>query len=68
MRELAAARPQAFTTFCTKLRAAPLAPQVERELGIPLLDPVSTAVWRMLRAAGADPARIRGWGRLFDRS
>jgi maleate isomerase len=66
MRELAAARPQAFTTFCTNLRAAPLAPQVERDLGIPLLDTVSTTVWGMLRAAGADPARIRGWGRLFD--
>ncbi len=66
MRELAAARPQAFTTFCTNLRAAPLAQQVERELGIPLLDTVSTTVWGMLRAVGADPARIRGWGRLFD--
>lgn len=66
MRELAAARPQAFTTFCTNLRAAPLAAQVEHELGIPLLDTVSTTVWGMLRAAGADPARIRGWGRLFD--
>ncbi|WP_028997180.1 maleate cis-trans isomerase family protein [Azohydromonas australica] len=66
MRELAAARPQAFTTFCTNLRAAPLAAQVERELGIPLLDTVSTTVWGMLRAAGTDPARIRGWGRLFD--
>ena len=39
--------------------------QSRRELGIPLLDTVSTTVWGMLRAAGADPASVRGWGRLF---
>ncbi|HET9822215.1 MAG TPA: aspartate/glutamate racemase family protein [Burkholderiaceae bacterium] len=65
MREVAAARPQAITTFCTNLRAATLAEAVEAELGIPLLDTVSTTVWGQLRAAGADPAQVRGWGQLF---
>ncbi|GAC1605321.1 MAG: aspartate/glutamate racemase family protein [Ramlibacter sp.] len=65
MREVAAAGPQAITTFCTNLRAAPLAPQVERELGIPLLDTVSTTVWGMLRAAGSPPSQIAGWGEMF---
>ena len=65
MREVAAARPQAITTFCTNLRAAPLAEAVEAELNIPLLDTVSTTVWGALRAVGADPAVVHGWGRLF---
>ena len=65
MREVAAARPDAITTFCTNLRAAPLAEAVEAELDIALLDTVSTTVWGQLRAAGADPAQVRGWGRLF---
>jgi maleate isomerase len=65
MREVAAARPQAITTFCTNLHAAPLAERVEAELDIPLLDTVSTTVWGQLRAAGTDPAALRGWGRLF---
>ena len=65
MREVAADRPQAITTFCTNLRAAALAPDVERELGIPLLDTVSTTVWGMLRAAGVAPAEVAGWGSLF---
>jgi len=65
MREVAAARPEAITTFCTNLRAAQLAEAVEAELDIPLLDTVSTTVWGQLRAAGADPAQVRGWGRLF---
>ena len=65
MDEVAAARPQAITTFCTNLRAAQLAPQVERTHGIPLLDTVSTTVWGMVRAAGGSPAGISGWGGLF---
>lgn len=67
MREVAAdpGAPQAITTFCTNLRAAQMAEMVEAELGIPLLDTVSTTVWGALRAVGADPAQITGWGRLF---
>lgn len=65
MHEVAAERPQAFATYCTNLRAAPLAAAVEAATDIPLLDTVSTTVWGMLRAAGADPAVIQGWGRLF---
>ena len=66
MGEVAAARPQAITTFCTNLRAAPLAAELESRFGIPLLDTVSTTVWGALRAAGADPGVVKGWGRLFD--
>jgi maleate isomerase len=62
---VSAARPQAITTFCTNLHAAPLAERIEAELDIPLLDTVSTTVWGQLRAAGADPSVLRGWGRLF---
>ena len=65
MSDVAAERPQAITTFCTNLQAARLADSVEEEFDIPLLDTVSTTVWGALRAAGADPAVVRGWGRLF---
>jgi maleate isomerase len=63
--EVAQSRPQAIATYCTNLRAAPLALGVEAELGIPLLDTVATTVWSMLRAAGASPTALRGWGGLF---
>lgn len=65
MREVATAKPEAITTFCTNLQAAPLAEAVEADLGIPLLDTVSTTVWGQLRAAGVDPAQVRGWGGMF---
>jgi len=64
--EVARARPQAIVTFCTNLHAAQLAPEVERAHGIPLLDTVSATVWGMVRAAGASPAAITGWGELFE--
>ncbi|MCM2341101.1 aspartate/glutamate racemase family protein [Rhodoferax sp.] len=66
MRTVALAHPQAMTTFCTNLHAAPLAQSIEAELGIPLLDTVSTTVWGMLRTAGVSPSAIRGWGQLYN--
>jgi maleate isomerase len=64
-REVAAAKPDAITVFCTNLRAAPLVAALETELGIPIYDTVATAVWAAMRQAGTPPARIEGWGRLF---
>jgi maleate isomerase len=63
--EVARERPDAITVLCTNLRAAHLAAEVERSLAIPLLDSVSTTVWGLLRAAGADPSQVTGWGGLF---
>lgn len=65
-REVAKARPQCLTTFCTNLRAAQLAPALEAELGIPVYDTVSAAVWKSLRMCGVDTRRVKGWGSLFD--
>jgi maleate isomerase len=65
-REVAGAKPQCLTTFCTNLRAAALVPALEAELGIPVYDTVATAVWKSLRLCGVDTRRVRGWGSLFD--
>jgi maleate isomerase len=65
IREVAAARPDAITVFCTNLRGARVAAALEAETGIPIYDTVATGLWQGLRLAGADPRRITGWGRLF---
>lgn len=65
VREVAAAKPDAIVTYCTNLRAAPLADGWERELGIPVYDSISTVVWQALALAGIDPGRVQGWGQLF---
>ncbi|MDT8879587.1 aspartate/glutamate racemase family protein [Halomonas saccharevitans] len=65
VREVAKAKPQAITILCTNLRGAGIVPELERELGIPIYDSVSVTVWKTLALAGIDPARITGWGGLF---
>ena len=64
-RTVAQAKPDAITVFCTNMKGAPLAEPLEQELGIPVYDTVSLAVWSSLRVCGVDTTRVKGWGRLF---
>jgi maleate isomerase len=57
--------PDAIAVVCTNLRAAPLVAALEAETGVVMLDSIATVVWKSLALAGADPARVAGWGRLF---
>ncbi|MDH3659559.1 MAG: aspartate/glutamate racemase family protein [Alphaproteobacteria bacterium] len=65
VRDVAAAKPEAITVFCTNFRGTALADRMEAELGIPIYDTVATGVWKGMKLANADPSRIKGWGRLF---
>ena len=65
-RAVAADKPDAITIYCTNFRGARIAPIIEAETGIPVLDSVSTALWKSMQVAGDDPKRIQGWGQLFD--
>jgi len=65
VREVAKARPDAISVFCTNMRGAAVAPWLEKELGIPVYDTVATAVWAGLRLVGVPPKRVVGWGSLF---
>lgn len=64
-RAVASEKPDAIAIFCTNFRGARLAPIIETETGIPVLDSVSTALWKSLQVAGDDPRRVAGWGQLF---
>lgn len=68
IRAVAQKQPEAIVTFCTNLRAAPLVEELEQELGIPIFDTISAAVWKSLKIAGVDPVMVKGWGRLFSES
>ncbi len=65
IRAVAAEGADAAAVFCTNFRGATVAAALEAEAGIPVLDSVALALWGAIRAAGGDPSRIRGWGRLF---
>lgn len=64
-REVAKAKPEAISVFCTNFRGAPIARIIEDETGIPVYDTVATALWKSMKVAGADPKLIEGWGSLF---
>ncbi|MCE9663087.1 aspartate/glutamate racemase family protein [Halomonas sp. M5N1S17] len=65
VREVAQCHPQAITLLCTNMRGAAIVPALEQELGIPIYDSVSVAVWKSLQLAGEDTTCIQGWGGLF---
>ncbi|MEM7684040.1 MAG: Asp/Glu/hydantoin racemase [Pseudomonadota bacterium] len=65
-RAVATEKPDAISIFCTNFRGASVADVIEAETGIPVYDTVSTALWKSMKLAGADPAQVRGWGRIFD--
>jgi maleate isomerase len=64
---VARAKPQAIVTFCTNFPAAPIVPEMERELGIPIYDTVTMGVWGALQCAGVATRPGRDWGRVFER-
>src|SRR3954447_7166696 len=63
--DVAAAKPDAIAIVCTNMRGAPLAEDLGAQHDIPVYDTISTTVWGSLRAAGVDPKRVKGWGRIF---
>lgn len=65
VREVAAQGPEAIAVICTNLRGAPLVEALERAVGVPIYDSIATVVWKSLKLAGVDPARVEGWGSLF---
>lgn len=68
VRAVAAEGCESVAILCTNLRGAALVPALEAELGVPVYDSIATTLWASLRAAGADPARVTGWGSLFQRT
>jgi maleate isomerase len=62
---VAADRPDAIVVLCTNFAAAPLAADLEARLDVPIHDSIATAVHGALAAVGVDPAKVKGFGRLF---
>lgn len=65
VRGVAASEPDAIAIFCTNFRGAPVVEELERDLGILIVDSVAVTLWSTLRIAGLATTEIRGWGRLF---
>ncbi len=65
IRENGLLKPDAIAIVCTNMNGARVAADIEQELDIPVLDSVSVTLRACLVRVGADPAMIKGWGRVF---
>jgi maleate isomerase len=65
VREVAHEGCEAAAIVCTNMRGAAMVETLEGELKIPVYDSIAVTLWASLIKAGADPARIQGWGSLF---
>ncbi|WP_200964602.1 aspartate/glutamate racemase family protein [Bosea sp. Root483D1] len=64
-REVAVARPDAIAIVCTNMRGPLIAPELEQELGIPILDSVAFTLWGCLDVMEVDMLPLRKFGRMF---
>ena len=65
IREVALAKPDAILIMCTNLKGAPLVERLEKEVGIPIYDSVTSVVWKSLQLVGIDTKLVQSWGSLF---
>ena len=65
IRDVAARDVEAVAIVCTNLRGAPLVPQLEEELGIPIFDSVAVTIWKCFMETGLPVERLGKWGRVF---
>lgn len=62
---VAESRPDAVVYFCTNFHGASVAPALEIELDLPILDSTALGVWGAVRAAGQPLAALGRWGSIF---
>jgi maleate isomerase len=65
VREVAKAKPEAITIFCTNFRGGEVVEELEKELNIPIYDTVNITAWKCLKMCNEDTKAITGWGQLF---
>lgn len=66
LRAAAKSKPDCIAVVCTNFPATALVPEMEAELGIPIVDSIAVTFLEACLAAGVTP-RIKGWGQIFDR-
>jgi maleate isomerase len=63
--EVAAANPQAIAILCTNMRGPLIAPELEKRLGIPVLDSIAFTLWGSLRHCDVSMEPLERFGSLF---
>ncbi len=64
-REVAAQGAEAVAVVCTNMRGPLVAPAVEDEYDVPVIDSIAVTLWTALRKLGVDTRPLAPFGRLF---
>ncbi len=64
-RQVALDKPDAIVILCTNMRGPLIAAELERELGIPVLDSVAFTLWGCLKETGVPMDRLKPYGVMF---
>ncbi|MDW3221838.1 MAG: aspartate/glutamate racemase family protein [Paracoccaceae bacterium] len=64
-REVAAQGVDAVAIVCTNMRGPLIAPQIEAEFGIPVIDSIAVTLWGTLNMLGIDYSVLAPFGQLF---
>ncbi len=56
---------QAVVYFCTNFAGASVAPIIEAEFDVTVLDSTALGIWGAMKAGGYDTHKVKGWGKLF---
>lgn len=65
VKAVAAEGVDAVAIVCTNMAGAAVAPALEEELGLPVLDSVAVTLWKALTLAGCGTEALARWGRVF---
>lgn len=65
IREVAVKNPDAIAVFCTNFDGPRVAPVIEGETAIPVLDSISVTLWHALQLINYDTSALSKWGKIF---
>lgn len=63
--DVARAKPDAIAIVCTNMRGPLIAPELEQQTGVPILDSVAFTLWGCLDKAGVPMDRLAHYGQMF---
>lgn len=63
--DVARAKPDAIAIVCTNMRGPLIAPELEQQTGVPILDSVAFTLWGCLDKTGVPMDRLTHYGQMF---
>ncbi|MCH6264731.1 aspartate/glutamate racemase family protein [Neobacillus citreus] len=67
IKEVCVTPADALSVVCTNFPAVGKVEYYEEKYEIPMYDTINVLIWECLKMVNVDPAKVKGWGKLFSR-